>query len=58
VPDDIGIPLGLTNFALIAVTFRPFGRDIGSIKEAERQALSRQVTMPANARPQVPGGNG
>jgi hypothetical protein len=54
----IGIPLGLANFKLIAVTFRPFGRDIVSIEEAERQALSQQVTMPANARPQVPGGNG
>ena len=55
----IGIPLGLANFKLIPVTFRPFGRDIVSIEEAERQGLSQQVTMPANApRPEPPGGNG
>ncbi len=35
----IGIPLGLANFKLIPVTFRPFGRDIVSIEEAERQGL-------------------
>jgi uncharacterized membrane protein YccF (DUF307 family) len=45
----IGIPLGLANFKLITVTFRPFGRDIVSLEEAERQGLSPQVTMPANA---------
>jgi uncharacterized membrane protein YccF (DUF307 family) len=43
----IGIPLGLANFKLIAVTFRPFGRDIVSIEEAERRGLPQQVTMPA-----------
>jgi uncharacterized membrane protein YccF (DUF307 family) len=42
----IGIPLGLANFKLIPVTFRPFGRDIVSIEEAERQGLSPQVVMP------------
>jgi uncharacterized membrane protein YccF (DUF307 family) len=42
----IGIPLGLANFKLIPVTFRPFGRDIVSIEEAERQGLSQQVVMP------------
>src|ERR671922_44670 len=47
----IGIPLGLANFKLIPVTFRPFGRDIVSIEEAERHGLSQQVTMPAKARP-------
>jgi inner membrane component-like transport protein len=53
----IGIPLGLANFKLIPVTFCPFGRDIVSIEEAERQGLPRQVTMPANApRPEPPGG--
>src|ERR687895_1148101 len=35
----IGIPLGLANFKLIPVTLRPFGRDIVSIEEAERQGL-------------------
>jgi uncharacterized membrane protein YccF (DUF307 family) len=42
----IGIPLGLANFKLIPVTFRPFGRDIVSVEEAERQGLSQQVVMP------------
>jgi uncharacterized membrane protein YccF (DUF307 family) len=42
----IGIPLGLANFKLIPVTFRPFGRDIVSIEEAERQGLTQQVVMP------------
>jgi len=54
----IGIPLGLANFKLIPVTFRPFGRDIVSIEEAERHGLSQQVTMPAKARPGLPGGSG
>jgi uncharacterized membrane protein YccF (DUF307 family) len=54
----IGIPLGLANFKLIPVTFRPFGRDIVSIEEAERHGLPQQVTMPAKARPQLPGGKG
>jgi uncharacterized membrane protein YccF (DUF307 family) len=45
----IGIPLGLANFKLIPVTFRPFGRDIVSLEEAQRQGLSPEVTMPANA---------
>jgi uncharacterized membrane protein YccF (DUF307 family) len=45
----IGIPLGLANFKLIPVTLRPFGRDIVSIEEAERQGLDQQVTMPASA---------
>lgn len=42
----IGIPLGLANFKLIPVTFRPFGRDIVSTEEAERQGLPQQVAMP------------
>jgi uncharacterized membrane protein YccF (DUF307 family) len=42
----IGIPLGLANFKLIAVTLRPFGRDIVSIEEAERRGLPQQVTVP------------
>jgi uncharacterized membrane protein YccF (DUF307 family) len=46
----IGIPLALANFKLIPVTFRPFGRDIVSIEEAERQGLPQQVTIPATAR--------
>ena len=54
----IGIPLGLANFKLIPVTLRPFGRDIVSIEQAERQGLSQQVTMPAKARPGLPGGSG
>jgi uncharacterized membrane protein YccF (DUF307 family) len=43
----IGIPLGLANFKLIPVTFRPFGRDIVSIEEAERRGLSQQAAMPS-----------
>jgi uncharacterized membrane protein YccF (DUF307 family) len=55
----IGIPLGLANFKLIPVTLRPFGRDIVSIEEAERQGLEQQVTMPARApKPGLPGGGG
>jgi len=46
----IGIPLGLANFKLIPVTFRPFGRDIVSIEEAERQGLPQQVVMPGSPR--------
>ena len=42
----IGIPLGLANFKLIPVTFRPFGGDIVSIEEAERQGLSQQAAVP------------
>ena len=42
----IGIPLGLANFKLIPVTFRPFGRDIVSIEEAERQGLPQQAAAP------------
>jgi len=45
----IGIPLGLANFKLIPVTFRPFGRDIVSIEEAEQRGLEQQVTVPAGA---------
>jgi uncharacterized membrane protein YccF (DUF307 family) len=42
----IGIPLGLANFKLIPVTFRPFGRDIVSIEEAERRGFVPQATVP------------
>jgi uncharacterized membrane protein YccF (DUF307 family) len=41
----IGIPLGLANFKLIPVTFRPFGRDIVSIEEAERQGLPHHAAV-------------
>jgi uncharacterized membrane protein YccF (DUF307 family) len=41
----IGIPLGLANFKLIGVTLRPFGRDIVSIEEAERQGLPTQAVV-------------
>jgi uncharacterized membrane protein YccF (DUF307 family) len=41
----IGIPLGLANFKLIPVTFRPFGRDIVSIEEAERRGLAHQAVV-------------
>jgi uncharacterized membrane protein YccF (DUF307 family) len=44
----IGIPLGLANFTLIPVTFRPFGRDIVSIEEAERRGLTQHAAVPAN----------
>ena len=54
-PDNHRIPLGLANFKLIPVTLRPFGRDIISIEEAERQGLEQQVTMPASApNPELP----
>jgi uncharacterized membrane protein YccF (DUF307 family) len=43
----IGIPLGLANFKLIPVTFRPFGRDIVSIEEAEREGLPHQSVVPS-----------
>jgi uncharacterized membrane protein YccF (DUF307 family) len=42
----IGIPLGLANYKLIPVTFRPFGRDIVSIEEAERRGLPQQAAVP------------
>ena len=42
----IGIPLGLANFKLIPVTFRPFGRDIVSIEEAERRGLQQHAAVP------------
>ena len=42
----IGIPLGLANFKLIPVTFRPFGRDIVSIEDAERRGLHQQAAVP------------
>jgi uncharacterized membrane protein YccF (DUF307 family) len=42
----IGIPLGLANFKLIPVTFRPFGRDIVSIEEARRRDLPAQAAVP------------
>ena len=38
-----------TNFKLIPVTLRPFGRDIVSIEEAEQRGLEQQVTVPASA---------
>jgi uncharacterized membrane protein YccF (DUF307 family) len=41
----IGIPLGLANFKLIPVTFRPLGRDIVSIEEAKRRGLEQQVAV-------------
>ena len=42
----IGVPLGLANFKLIPVTFRPFGRDIVSIEEAVRRGLHQQAAVP------------
>jgi uncharacterized membrane protein YccF (DUF307 family) len=44
----IGIPLGLANFKLIPVTFRPFGRDIVSIEEAARRGLPQEVAVSAH----------
>ena len=41
----IGIPLGLGDFKLIPVTFRPFGRDIVSIEEAERQGMPHHAVV-------------
>jgi uncharacterized membrane protein YccF (DUF307 family) len=52
----IGIPLGLANFKLIPVTFRPFGRDIVSIEEAERRGLQQHAAVPAQpTRREAPG---
>jgi uncharacterized membrane protein YccF (DUF307 family) len=42
----IGIPLGLANFKLIPVSFRPLGRDIVSIEEARRRGLRQEAAMP------------
>jgi hypothetical protein len=43
---------------MIPVTLRPFGRDIVSIEEAERQGLSPEIAMPASAtRPELPSAN-
>jgi uncharacterized membrane protein YccF (DUF307 family) len=51
----IGIPLGLANFKLIPVTFRPFGRDIVSIEEAERRGLPQHAAVPSHpARREAP----
>lgn len=47
----IGIPLALANLKLIPVTFRPFGRDIVSVDEAERRGLTPQVYMPGGPTP-------
>src|SRR4051794_24365344 len=44
----IGIPLGLANFKLIPVTFRPFGRDEVSNEAAQRRAYQPQVAVPAD----------
>jgi uncharacterized membrane protein YccF (DUF307 family) len=53
----IGIPLGLADFKLIPVTFRPFGRDIVSIEEAERRGLPHHVAVPTSpARRETPSG--
>jgi uncharacterized membrane protein YccF (DUF307 family) len=41
----IGIPLGLGDFKLIPVTFRPFGRDIVSIEEAEREGTPHHAVV-------------
>jgi uncharacterized membrane protein YccF (DUF307 family) len=41
----IGIPLGLGDFKLIPVTFRPFGREIVSIEEAERQGTPHHAVV-------------
>jgi uncharacterized membrane protein YccF (DUF307 family) len=49
----IGIPLGLANFKLIPVTFRPFGRDIVPIEEATRDGLPQQVALPVHQRPKL-----
>ena len=39
----IGIPLGLANFKLIAVSMRPFGREIVSVEEARRRGYASLV---------------
>jgi len=53
----IGIPLALANFKLIPVTFRPFGRDIVSIEEAELRGLDQHAAVPTHpTRQAAPGG--
>jgi uncharacterized membrane protein YccF (DUF307 family) len=53
----IGIPLGLANFKMIPVTFRPFGRDIVSIEEAEGRGLEQHAAVPTTpTRREVPSG--
>src|SRR5688500_106410 len=47
----IGLPLGLANFKLIPVTFRPLGRDIVAIEEADRRGLPHEVAVPADRPP-------
>jgi uncharacterized membrane protein YccF (DUF307 family) len=47
----IGIPLGLANFKMIAVTLTPFGRDIVSIEEAERRGLPHQFAITRHGPP-------
>jgi uncharacterized membrane protein YccF (DUF307 family) len=43
-----GIPPGLANFKLIAVSLTSFGRDIVDLARARRLGYSAQVAMPAN----------
>jgi uncharacterized membrane protein YccF (DUF307 family) len=44
----IGIPLGLANFKLIAVSLTPFGREIVDIEQARRLGLEPDIAMPAD----------
>jgi uncharacterized membrane protein YccF (DUF307 family) len=57
----IGIPLGLANFKIIPVTFRPLGRDIVTIEEAQRRGLAPAVAVPVPgstpARAELPPGS-
>ncbi len=46
----IGIPLGLANFKLIAVSLTPFGREIVDIDQARRLGVPVAVAMPADPR--------
>jgi uncharacterized membrane protein YccF (DUF307 family) len=41
----IGIPLGLANFKLIAVSLLPMGREIVSIEQARAQGLAATVVV-------------
>ena len=42
----IGIPLGLANFKLIAVSLTPFGREVVDLEQARRLGYAADVAMP------------
>jgi uncharacterized membrane protein YccF (DUF307 family) len=42
----IGIPLGLANFKLIAVSLTPFGREVVDVEQARRLGYAPDVAVP------------